>query len=43
MNVQFKFSVKGDCYMKIQNDVFWKGQDYNTVMLRQGKRQRVES
>ena len=43
MNVQFKFSVQGDCYMKIQNDVFGKGQDYNTVMLRQGKRQRVES
>ena len=29
--------------MKIQNKVFGKSQDYNTVMSRQGKRQRTES
>ena len=34
---------QGICDMKIQNKVFGKSQDFNTLMSGQGKRQRTES
>ena len=41
--LHFEFYVQGDCYMKVQNNVFGKSLDYNTTMSRQQKHQRAET
>ena len=35
INIHFKFYIQSDCFIKIQNNVYGKGQDYNATIARQ--------